>query len=349
MTRGTKIVIAVVLIAVLSAAGGYYFQASIGPGPGIPEVRTVTVTEAPRVKELKIAWIMEGPVDLPWEKWQADGMKRLAKEDPTIKVTYAEKVAPADFERVAGDFAAKGYDLVVATTTDFVEQSARVAARYPNTKFLTFATWKFAANLAAYSIWPHEGGYLAGVVAGMMTKTNKIGIVQGFKYPTEVSLNNAYRFGAKSVNKDILVLENWAATWYEQAKFYEGTKAMTDAGADFILTSTQMFGAYDAAMEKKIYAFGAQTDIAADYPKYKSTVITSILWDGYGPMKTIVKAVRDGTFQGISYNFGLKDGAIRLAPFYELDAKVPAEVKSKLAELTKQIETGTFAVPFLTT
>lgn len=295
----------------------------------------------------KVAWIMEGvALDESWEQWQYEGALQIdALED--VEVTFAEQVAVADFERIAGDFAEQGYDLIIGTTNDYQEVVLSTAANYPDTYFAIYGAWQFAPNVAGYGVWAHEGGYLAGLLGALISNSSKIGIVGGFQYPSQLVVHNAYRVGRDAgegiIGKNVTIFETWTGTWWDVSLGREAATAMVDAGVDFITISLSGpgIGAIQIADERGIYAVGAfinQSYMAPD------AVIASVVWKSYDPVMTLINAIRAGAFEGKSYDFGMSEGAI---DFVWGEVPVPQAIKDEVEQAKQKIISGVLKVPFI--
>ena len=324
------------------------FLAACGPAA------TAEPTAAPTAEPFKIALIVAGELaDGSWNQFQYESMEEI-KKTPGVQVSYSENVDIPDFERVAGDYCRQGYNLIIAHTFDFQEPALKVAPNCPDTKIAVQGAWQFADNVAGLTVWPCEGGYLAGVLGGLMTKTNKLGLIGGFTYaPTQVCFHEAFKQGAKSVNPDVEIAETWTGTWYDVAIGYEATNAMIDGDADFIAISLSGpgFGAIDAAKDhndkggSKVYVVGAFVDMNARAP---DTVVTSTLWLTTRPTLKLIDIIREGKFEGKNYEFFLADGSTDLASYHQLEGEIPQDVRDKVAQVRQDIIDGKIKVPLIT-
>lgn len=315
---------------------------------------TPAPTAAPTAEPFRIALIVAGALaDGSWNQFQYESMKEIEKT-PGIQVSYSENVAIPDFERVAGDYCRQGYDLIIAHTFDYQEPALKVAKSCPNTKLAVQGAWMFDANVAGLTVWPCEGGYLAGVLGGLLTKTNKLGLIGGFTYaPTQVCFHEAFKEGAKSVNPKVEVSETWTGTWYDVAIGYEAANAQIDDGVDFIAISLSGpgFGAIDAAKDhnakggNKVYVVGAFVDMNSRAP---DTVITSTLWLTTQPTLKMIDIIREGKFEGKNYEFFMADGSTDLAPYHQLESEIPQEVRDKVSQVRQDIISGKLKVPIIT-
>jgi basic membrane protein A len=331
VSKGTWIAVGLVIIIIVAGVAVYWWY-------------TRPVEEKAEV--FKVAFIVTAALDdKSWNQWGYDALKDIdALED--IEVTYAEYVAIADFERVAGDYAAQGYDLIIGHTFDYSQAALAVADQYPNTYFLVYGAMEFRPNLAGYGVWGHEGLYCMGMLGAMLTETDKIGIVLSFKYPVQLVEYNGFVSGAKAVNPNITVYATWTGTWYDVAKGYEAAISMIDDGVDFIsiISSGPGIGAIDACEERGKYVTGAFVDM---YEFAPSAVVTSVVYYPYNAFLSIINAIREGTFEGKSYDFGMADGTIKLAPYHDFEDVIPQDVKDAIAETVQKIKLGTLKVPFI--
>lgn len=322
--------ILVVIIAVASVIG-YWTYSKIA---------------APSTKVFRVAMIAEGSLqDASWNQFCYNALQEIA-DLPGINVTFAENVGIADFGRVAGDYAAQGYDLIVAHTYDYMQAALATAKLYPKTNFIVYGADQFLPNLAGYGMYGNQGMYLAGMLGALMTKTNKTGIVLTFKYTVQLVELNGFISGVRAVNPNCTIYATFTGTWYDTTKGNEAAKAMISNGVDFIsiISSGPGIGAIQAAQEAGIYATGAFTDMNYLAP---NTVVTSVLYNAYNPFMTFINATKDGTFQGKSYDFEMPVGAITLAPYHNLDSVIPQGVKDKISTATAKIIDGSLMVPFI--
>jgi basic membrane protein A len=331
---GTSAKLAIGAGIVVALGGGYYLGSSLAPVP----------TETQR-KGFKAALIMLGPAqDKSWNQFHLESMQEIVKgSNGAIELSTAENVDPSDFVRIAEGYATKDFDVVIANSFSYVDQTFQVAPKFPKTHFVVQATFKFLPNLAGYSIWPHEGAYLAGMLGALLTKSNKLGIIQGFVFSQPLAYRNGFLAGARSVNDKVTVTQVVTNTWTDVVKGAEATRAMIDTGVDFVAhyASGPGAGMLQVAKEKNIAAVGSFIDESY----VGENVVTSILHKFGKPLELILRDIRDGSFEGKSYDFTLRDDAIGLSP---ISSRVPKDIKDRISEAEKKIREGTLIVPFVT-
>jgi len=266
---------------------------------------------------------------------------------PGYEVAYSEDVAVPDFERVAADYCQRGFDMVFAHTFEYQDPAVKMAPDYPDCHIVVHGGWETAPNVASLTVWTHEGAYLVGMLAGLLTESNKVGIIGGFEYaPTQKTQHEGFKAGVKAVNPDCEIMETWSGTWYDVSIGYEAAIAQIDAGADFIAISLSGpgFGAIEAAKERDVLAAGAFVDMNELAP---DNVVTSVLWKLKDPILKLAERIKDGTFEGKVYEFTMDDGSCDIAPYHGFEDKIPQEVKDRVAKARQAIIEGTLVVPFV--
>ena len=255
---------------------------------------------------------------------------------------FSENVANADYERVMRQYSEQGNALVVGESFAVEAAARKVAKDYPKTAFLMGSSGKpQAPNFSVFDNYIQEPSYLTGMIAGGMTKSNKIGLVGGYPIPEVNRLMNAFIAGAREVNPKASFTVSFINSWFDPPKAKEAAFAMIDKGAD--LMYAERFGVSDAAKERKVLAIGNVIDTQDKYPE---TVVASALWHMEPTIDAALKAVKAGQWKAEDYGrFSLmKAGGGSLAPLGSFDGKVPAELKKRVAEREREIRAGQFVV-----
>ena len=244
----------------------------------------------------KVAAIWTVPVEQQWASRLHNALV-AAKDRGEIDYVYSENISNTDYERVMREYAEQGVKLIVGEAFG-VEQPARaVASEYPEISFLMGSSLPPAEpNFATFDNFIHEPSYLTGIVAGLKTESNKIGMVGGYAIPEVNRLMNAFKAGALSVNPDVKFSVSFINSWYDPPKAKEAAFAMVDAGADILYA--ERFGVSDAAKERGILAIGNVIDTAADYP---GTILASALWHGEPMIDKAIADVKAGSFTASDY------------------------------------------------
>jgi len=293
---------------------------------------------------VKVAFVYLGPVgDGGWTYQHDLGRQALEKEfGDKIKTTYVENVPEtADAERVIRQLATDGNQIIFTTSFGYMEPTLKVAKMFPKVMFEHATGYKTAKNLATYQTRFYEGAYLLGVIAGKMTKTNTLGFVGSFPIPEVIRNVDAFTLGARSVNPDIKTKVIWVDTWYDPGKERQAAETLVAQGADFLAQNTDSPAIVQVAEEKKVHAFGWDSDMAKYGPNAELTANTEN-WGVYYIDE--VKKVLDGTWTGDRQtHWGIKENLVVLAP---LNPKVPADVAALFEAKKKAIVDGTL-IPFI--
>ena len=312
------------------------------PAPA-PAVVAPPAAEAPAASTgpLKIAFAYIGPVgDGGWSYAHDNARKALEKEfGDKIVTTYVESVPEsADAERVLRDFVGQGNQMVFGTTFGYMETMVKIAADHPEVKFEHATGYKTAPNLRTYDSRTYEGAYLAGIVAGAMTKTNTLGVVGSVPIPEVVRNINSFTLGAQSVNPKITTKVVWVNEWFSPPKETEAATSLINGGADVLFQNTDSPAVLKTAQEKGKRAFGWDSDMTAYGPKAHlgSAIIN---WTPY--YTKAVKDALDGTWTTGRTWWGVKEDTIDLVSIAE---DVPAEIKAKVDEVKNGLKDGSFSI-----
>jgi basic membrane protein A len=281
------------------------------------------------------------PVEQQWVS-RIDKALKAAVARGEIEYVFSENVSNADYERVMRGYAEKGNALIVGESFAVEDAARKVAKDYPKVSFVMGSSkGPQAPNFSVFDNFIQEPAYLSGMIAGGMTKSNKIGMVGGFPIPEVNRLMNAFMAGALEVNPKTEFMVTFINSWFDPPKAKEAAFAMIDKGADVMYA--ERFGVSDAAKEKGKLAIGNVIDTQDKYP---DTVVASALWNMEPTIDLALKQVKDGKFK--AEDFGkystMKYKGSELAPLGTFAKKVPAEVVAKVDAKQKAILAGTFMV-----
>lgn len=333
--------------SLLIAAGAAAAAALVGCGKKeepAPQAAAPAAASAPAPKPepLKIAFAYVGPVgDGGWTFAHDNARKALEKEfGDKIVTSFVEKVPEAaDAERVFRDMIGQGNKLIFGTTFGYMEPMLKVAADAKDVKFEHATGYKQAENMRTYDSRTYEGAYMAGVIAGSMTKSNTLGVVGSIPIPEVIRNINSFTLGAQSVNPKIKTKVVWVNEWFNPPKETEAAQSLINGGADVLFQNTDSSAVLQTAAKNKKFAFGWDSDMTAYAPDahLASSVIN---WAPY-----YIKATKDaleGTWKGNEGAWwGVKEGAIDIV---SISDKVPAEVKDKVEKVKAGLKDGSFAI-----
>src|SRR5215207_5943680 len=219
---------------------------------------------------LKIAFAYVGPVgDGGWTFAHDNGRKAVEKEfGDKVQTSFVEKVPEAaDAERVFRDMAGQGNKLIFGTTFGYMEPMQKTAADLKDVKFEHATGYKQADNMRTYDSRTYEGAYMAGVIAGGMTKTNTLGVVGSVPIPEVIRNINSFTMGAQSVNPKVKTKVVWVNKWFNPPKETEAATSLINGGADVLMQNTDSPAVLKTAQDKGKRAFGWDSDMTAYGPK----------------------------------------------------------------------------------
>ena len=290
---------------------------------------------------LKIGFIYVGPVgDGGWTFAHDNGRKAVEAEfGDKVQTSIVESVPEGpDAERVARDLAGQGNQLIFATSFGFMDPTLKAAKDFANVKFEHATGYKTAANFAAYDSRTYEGAYMAGVLAGHMTKTNTLGVVASVPIPEVIRNINSFTLGAQSTNPNIKTRVVWVNNWFDPPKETEAATALINGGADVLFQNTDSSAVLQTAEKMGKRGFGWDSDMTQYGPK--AHIASAVI--NWGPyyVKT-VRDVLDGKWQPGQSWWGVKEGAIDLVG---IASDVPQAAQEKLATVKAGLKDGSFAI-----
>lgn len=291
---------------------------------------------------LKVGFLCTGvTTDWGWNYAHNQGKLYLQSKMPSqVETTLAEKIPEnAEAERVLEKMIAQGNSLIFTTSYGYLEPALRVAARHPDIVFMQISRSELAKNLGIYYDLQYEPLYIAGIVAGRMTKTNKLGFLAGHPVPPVLLAINAFTLGARSVNPKVVTKVIWINSWSDPVTEAEAIKGLSESGVDVIAhTQGDQNTILRTAESLGIYSIGSYADVHKLAPK-------GWLTGGYldwGPLYVkIAQSIIDHTWKTGTLMCGLKQGYIKLATFGN---KVPPAVRKQAIAVERDIQSGKFAI-----
>jgi basic membrane protein A len=289
--------------------------------------------------KIKVAGIYTQPIQQKWDARLHQALDKAAKAGE-IDYVFSEKVANTDYVRVLREYAESGTSLIVGEAFGISREAHKVADDYPKVAFLMGDSFKpHGNNFAVFDNYIHEPCYMMGMLAGTMTKSNRIGMVGGYPIGEVNRLFHAFMDGARSVNPKVEFKVNFIGSWYDPPKAKEAAFAQIETGVDVLYA--ERAGVVDAAREKGILAFGNVNDMNKE-ENGKDVVVTSALWHMESAINYAIAQVKKGSFKAEDYKEWtmMAKGGSSLAPYYEFDSRIPADVKAKVAALKADILAG---------
>ncbi len=315
----------------------------VEPAPvPVPAPAAAAPAPAPKPEPLKVAFAYVGPVgDGGWTFAHDNGRKEVEKTyGDKVVTSFVEKVPEsADAERVIRDMAGQGNKLIFGTTFGYMEPMLKIAADTKGVKFEHATGYKTADNMRTYDSRTYEGAYMAGVIAGKMSKTGTLGVVGSVPIPEVVRNINSFTLGAQSVNPKIKTKVVWVNEWFNPPKETEAATALINGGADVLFQNTDSSAVLQTAEKMGKRAFGWDSDMTAYGPK--AHLASAII--NWGPyyVKAVGEALEGKWTGGTSAWWGVKEGAIDIV---SIAADVPDDTKKKIEEVKAGLKDGSFSI-----
>jgi simple sugar transport system substrate-binding protein len=288
--------------------------------------------------KIKVGFIYVGPIgDHGWTYRHDIGRLDVEKHfGDKVETVYLENVKYGpDSERAIRAMAKSGADIIFATSFGYMEPMLKVAKEFPNVKFEHATGYKQSKNMATYGLRLYQARHVQGVIAGLMTKTNKICYVGAFPIPEVIREINTYYLGAKTVNPDVDIDIVWVNTWYDPGKEAQATDVMIAEGCDMVAQHTDSPAPLQTAEKAGVLGFGQASNQYKFAPKAQLTA-TIDNWSPYYISK--VQAVIDGNWKTGDYFGHMDQDVVQMAPF----TNMPDKIKAFAQKIKDSIKNGKY-------
>ncbi|KAA3449878.1 BMP family ABC transporter substrate-binding protein [Mesorhizobium sp. SARCC-RB16n] len=286
--------------------------------------------------KLKACWVYTGPIgDFGYSYQHDQGRLEVEKAlGDKVETAYLENVSEGpDADRAFERLAREGCKLIFGTSFGFMDAEVKVAKKFPKVMFEHATGYKTGDNLGIYNARFYEGRYVLGQIAAKESKSGVAGYIVSFPIPEVVMGINSFMLGAQSINPNFKAKIVWVNSWFDPGKEADAAKALFDQGADIIVQHTDSTAALQVAEERKLHGFGQSSDMIKFAPHAQLTSLT----DEWGPYYiSRVQAAIDGTWKPDNVWLGIKDGAVKLAPY----TNMPDDVKAMAEATEKKIAGG---------
>ena len=286
--------------------------------------------------KLKACWVYTGPIgDFGYSYQHDQGRLEVEKAlGDKVETAYLENVSEGpDADRAFERLAREGCKIIFGTSFGFMDAEVKVAKKFPKVMFEHATGYKTGDNLGIYNARFYEGRYVLGQIAAKESKAGVAGYIVSFPIPEVVMGINSFMLGAQSINPNFKAKIVWVNSWFDPGKEADAAKALFDQGADIIVQHTDSTAALQVAEERKLHGFGQSSDMIKFAPKAQLTSLT----DEWGPYYiSRVQAAIDGTWKPDNVWLGIKDGAVKLAPY----TNMPDDVKAMAEATEKKIAGG---------
>lgn len=296
-------------------------------------------------KTVKVGFILNGEIsDGSWGESHYIGMEKckeeLGKEDLDIEVIYKESVPETkECMHVIEELIKGGCEIIFCNSVAFGKWEKKMADEYPEVYFFHATGTETGKNFSSYFGRIYQVRYLSGIVAGLQTKTNKIGYVAAYNIPEVVRGINAFTLGVRKVNKKAKVYVDWCESWIDDDAASKSTKRIIKKhDIDVITIHTDSLKPLEIAEKKGIWTIGYNIDNADKFP---DTFLTAPIWEWNNFYKPRIKECIYDKFNGTQYWEGLETGIVSLSDFTD---NVNKKTKKIVDEEREKFLTGTYDV-----
>jgi basic membrane lipoprotein Med (substrate-binding protein (PBP1-ABC) superfamily) len=293
----------------------------------------------------KVALLTPGPIsDQSWNAGAYQGLLRI-RDSTGAQISHIQTKTPAEFEENFRQYGAQGYDLVFGHGFEFQDAAARVAPDHPNTVYVTTSGNRTAPNVAGMEFAFEDASYLAGMVAGAVTRTNVLGVIGGTELPPVRSSFHAFEQGARAVNPGVRVLTSYVGNWDDVGAGKEQALAQIGRGADVIFQNADAagLGVFQAARESRgVRVFGSNSDQNGVAP---DVTLGSVVIDLPHAFLSVATEVKQGRFTPRVISLGSKSDVVRLVMNPALADEVPPATRSAVDSVRALLAGGKFVAP----
>lgn len=301
---------------------------------------SIQASKAEPRSPLKIAFVYVGPIgDAGWT-YQHELARRAIQQTFSDKVstTYVERVSEFDDGRVFRDLVENGNTLIFATVFGFLKQVEAVATQYPGVKFEQSDGYKATANIRNYAARTYESAYLAGMLAGGTTRSNRLGIVASIPIPEIIGVINAYTLGARSVNPKVVTQVEWVMQWFHPPKEAKAAEKLFKRGVDVMFQTTDSAAVMEVAEAQGKRAIGWDSDMQPFGPNAHLASAT-VNWAPYY-IKSVNDVLNGSWTTGFSW-WGLAQGAVDLS---NVATDVPFALVKRIDTARQRLKEGSLQV-----
>ena len=290
----------------------------------------------------RVALLTPGPIsDQSWNGGAYQGLLRI-RDSLGAQISHIQTRTPGEFEENFRQYGSQGYDLVFGHGFEFQEAAARVGPEFPNTVYIVTSGGGSTGNNVAGMIFGFEDpSYLAGLVAGGMTKSGVIGVIGGTELPPVRNSFRAFEAGVRAIRPDARVSWSFVGNWDDAAAGKEQALAQISQGADFIFQNADAagLGVFQAARERKgVYVFGSNSNQNHVAPE---VVIGSVVIDLPHAFLTVAREVKEGRFKARTIRLSTSSEVVSWVPNPALESQIPASVRARVDSARAQLRSGT--------
>ena len=293
----------------------------------------------------RVALLTPGPIsDQSWNGGAYQGLLRI-RDSLGAQVSNIQTKTPAEFEENFRQYGAQGYDLVFGHGFEFQDAAKRVAPQFPKTIYVTTSGNTAGPNLAGMVFAFADASYIAGTIAGALTRSGTIATIGGTELPPVKESFAAFAAGARSVRPDVRVLSSYIGNWDDVSAGKEQALALIARGADVIFQNADAagIGVFQAAREsRRAMIIGSNANQNGVAPE---VTLGSVVIDLPHAFLTLAREVKNGTFEPRVVELGEESGVVTYVPNPATADRVPAAVRQRADSLQQLMLAGRYSAP----
>jgi basic membrane protein A len=285
----------------------------------------------------KVGFMYIGPPgDAGWTFQHDEARKFVEQEISEVETTFLDSVPEANSGPAIDQLISQGNEMIFATSFGYGDTVIQKAQQNPDVVFEHATGFQRSDNVSTYFVQHWEPSYLLGIIAGRMTKSNRLGYVGSFPIPEVIRDVNSFTLGAQSVNPDVKVNMVFINTWFDPPKEKQAAKGLVDAGADVLFGIEDSPSVLQEAEANGVYAATWNSDMSRFGEKAFLSAVVLNWGDHYVDR---VRAAMDDSWESEDYWGTLAEGTVALAPYGD---SVPEEVREEVDEKLAGFEDGSF-------
>jgi basic membrane protein A len=337
------------LAAAVTAAACVLGVAACGGSSSPSGSASSSGTAASGKSNLKVALLTTGtPDDGSWGNAVIDGAKSGASKYG-LKLSIADNINDdSTFTQDATAFASQGYNLIISGNGTEATTVLRLAKQYPTIKWAELAGTvpNPPANMVTVTPFFAQATFLAGYLAGSITKSGTVGAVGAEPFPALTSEMEGFLLGARYANPKVKTLQTYIGSYTDVSKGQAAAQQLASKGADVVLSATDeptrgVIQAFSGMPQH--YVIAQYFDKSSEAPK---VILTSALYDLQGAIAKSIQLAATNTWHAGNLSWTVSNG-VSLAPFHTLESAVPASVQKKLDQVRSDLESGKLVIPNL--
>lgn len=307
----------------------------LGSEPESTAETPVTTTSESDEKTVRAAFVYHDIVgDFGWQWAHEQGRRQIDDEFDWLETEIFEKCEAKGSEPRFEQYAQRGFDIIFATSYDYMDPVANVAPNFPDVKFEHCSGYKERENMGRYFGRMYQARFLSGIAAGLLTEAESIGYVAAYPIPEVIRGINAFALGVSAVVEDATVRVSYTNTWNDAGKESDAAENLIDAGVDVMSQHQNYPAAAVTASDAGIWALGYNSpmgDLVGD--KY----VTSPIWNWEVFYRKAVLEVYQRSWEADFFWKGINSGIVDLSDW---GPNVPDEVIERVDQERQRIEEG---------